>query len=167
MTEHKDTSTTTVDTLIAHRHMPSLLRKFKAGVDKSRPGEDSEQPTRQASLLSTPGSDSNETSLTRRFSRQLSLPIAPFRKRNVSVVTEPIAQDDCLFLTSLPYEIRETAYLKVIESEDLSVNIERISDHPKERRKQERRRWRGRPGPDQPDNGFAYLLNLMRTSKVM
>lgn len=158
--------------------MPSLLRRIKATKEAGTPDavesdEDSKQPSRQASLAASIASNSSGrkdsgASFTQRVSRQLSLPNHPFRKRKstAAVVAQYNHQAECLFFDKLPYELREHVYLSITSSDDWKVELRRVNDDPKQRRKQQKLKGKKSVESNISD-GFKSFLKMMRTCKAV
>ena len=157
-------------------NMPNLFRRIKATKEAGTPeatesDDDRKQPGRQVSIAtSTASSSSNRkdsgASFTQRVSRQLSLPTAPFRKRKPSAPSQLNDQSDCLFLIRLPYELREHVYLFVTSSHDWDIELRKIIDDPKERKKQQKLKAKKLLASNISD-GFRSFLKMMRTCQAM
>ena len=159
-------------------NMPSLLRRIKATKEVGTPeatesDEDRKQSSRQASIAASTTSNSSGrkdsgASFTQRVTRQLSLPSTPFKKRKSSTaaLTQYNHQSDCLFFAKLPYELREHVYLFVTTADDWNIELRKVNDDPKERKKQQKLRAKNWAESNISD-GFRSFLKMMRTCKAM
>lgn len=162
-----------LDQTIGLRHnMPSLLRRFKTSADPLKQtcdGGENKHTARQASLPWSTSSDEgrrkSEASVSRRFSRQLSLTSVPFKRKKSIVPSLYQDQSQCLFFDRLPYELRENVYLAVMRPEDWTIDLKKVSDDPRELKKQQKRR--GKKAREPRSEGVSTLLSLMRTCKAM
>lgn len=150
--------------------MPSLLRRFKTSTEPTTCEEDENKPpVCQASLPWSAPSDGDrrqsEASLSRRFSRQLSLSSLPFKRKKSIVPTQYHDQSQCLFLDRLPFEIRENVYIAMMKPEDWIVVLPKMSDDPRQLKKQQKRRVKEARVPRSED--FHAFLNMMRSCKAM